>query len=99
MGERITLTTPEVVPQQQTTEYRPVLIHLEREPQPRLYVVFAGSNGERREWRVDEPGRALTLIKALNTANLTTNSLEKRCMTQAIADGVFAGAVTGAPDA
>jgi hypothetical protein len=96
--ERITLAAPEVVPQIQTTDYRPVVIHLEREPQPRVVVLFAGTNGERKEWRVDDPARALTLLKALNTANLTLNSLEKRCMTQAIADGVFAGAITGTPD-
>jgi hypothetical protein len=97
--ERITLTVPEVQPQIQTLDYRPITIVLDREPRARILVVFLGTNGERREWRVEDPVRALTLIKALNKADLTTNSLDKRCMTQALADGVFAGTITGTPDA
>lgn len=97
--ERIQLTVAEVVPQMQTTEYRPIRILLDREPQPFILVLFVGTNGERREWRVDDPVRAFTLLKGLNTARLDLKSLEKRCMEQAIADGVFAGAITGAPDA
>jgi hypothetical protein len=101
--EKITLATPEVVPQIQTTDYRPVKIHLDREPEARIFVLFYGTNGERREWRVDDAARALTLLKALNTANLSLKSLERRCLEQAIADGVFgnpatAGTVTGVPD-
>lgn len=38
---------------------------------------------------------AMTLITALNKANLTTQSLNQRIFTQAIADGKLAGAQSG----
>jgi hypothetical protein len=96
--EKITLTAPEVVPQLTTVDYRPIQIHLTEEPVPQILVIFKGTNGERRQWVVDDPVRALNLLKALDTANLSLKSLRRRCMEQAIADGVFGGTVTGVPD-
>ena len=40
---------------------------------------------------------ATALMVALNKANLTSNSLQKRIFTQLIADGKLAGTVSGAP--
>jgi hypothetical protein len=40
----------------------------------------------------------VTLINALNTANLSTRSLVKRMFERLIADGYIAGTVTGTPD-
>ncbi len=98
MAERIVLTTAEVTPQITTTDYRVVGIHLDREPQARILVNFRGTNGETREWKVDDPVRASNLLKALNTANLQLKSLERRCLELAMGDGVFAGAIAGTPD-
>lgn len=41
---------------------------------------------------------AEAMVKALNKANLTTTSLEKRVYNQLIADGAFVASVTGTPD-
>lgn len=38
------------------------------------------------------------LLTALNTADLTSNSLIKRIFTRLIADGYLTGSVTGTPD-
>ena len=40
---------------------------------------------------------ATTLMRGLNTANLTANSLHKRTLTRLIADGKLAGTVSGTP--
>lgn len=41
---------------------------------------------------------AADLMRSLNTANLSTNSLNKRVMNKLINDGIVAGTVTGQPD-
>jgi hypothetical protein len=49
----------------------------------------------------DEPGNpiATTLIRALNTANNTQRSLQRRVLERLVADGKLpAGTVTGTPD-
>ena len=94
--ETITLTSPEVV-NITTTDYRVGQILLTRFPEWRISVIFIGTNGERKTWMV-EGARAQTLITALNKANLTAKSLERRCIEQAAADGVFVGSITGTPD-
>ena len=40
---------------------------------------------------------ATNLMRTLNTANLSTNSLHKRTLTKLIADGKLAGTITGTP--
>jgi hypothetical protein len=39
-----------------------------------------------------------TLLNALNTANLSTNSLVKRIFNRLVADGYISGTVSGTPD-
>jgi hypothetical protein len=61
-----------------------------------------------RAWLVGENGleklcqwdgaTADTLIIALNKANLTTISLEKRVLNQAVTDGKLSGTISGSPD-
>lgn len=94
--ETIVLTTPEVV-SQTTTGYHIIGIYLILEP-PSIFVAFRGTNGETREWRVTDAAVAGPLLTALSKANLSVKSLPKRIMEQAIADGVFAGTISGAPD-
>lgn len=42
--------------------------------------------------------QACTLIRALNKANLSTISLQRRIFNQLISDGVLSGSVTGTPE-
>lgn len=95
--ETIALTTPESTPAITTTGYRVVAINLQWELE-HIDVTFKGTNGEFKRWVVDG-ALATTRMKALNTANLTVKSLHRRCIELAITDGVFAGTVTGTPDA
>ncbi len=41
---------------------------------------------------------AVTLLNALNKANLTVKSLQKRILERLLADGKFDGSVSGVPD-
>ena len=62
-----------------------------------IVVVFLGSNNERRECRTEDTA-ATTLMTALNTANLSSNSLHKRAINHYISTGCLgAGTVTGSP--
>jgi hypothetical protein len=45
-----------------------------------------------------EGAEACTMLRALNKANLTTNSLHKRILDRLIADKVLVGAVAGVPE-
>lgn len=93
--EEITLTSPEVQPEIRTTKYRVSSLLLDWDNM-RITVALTGNNGERRA--VDY-GDAEVLLRALNTANLSTNSLHRRLMVRLLADGHLAGAIGGAPDA
>lgn len=90
------------VPQSTTTTntgYHVAQMLFTRFPGWSIAVVFVGDNGERVTWSVTDPVRAQTLLTALNKANLSVKSLERRCLEQAQLDGVIsAGAVTGTPD-
>jgi len=94
--ETLTLTTPEVTPQITTTEYRVVYLLLEWE-QGLIVIHLRGTNGERTEVRYTGP-EAVTMIRTLNTANLSVKSLHKRILEKLVADGKIAGTVTGTPD-
>lgn len=95
MAESITLATPEVV-SRTTTDYR--IGRMTFDPDAQLILIlFRGTNGEQREWRV-EGATAMTRMRALMKADLSTKSLPRRIMEAAIADGVFAGTISGAPD-
>lgn len=67
--------------------------------QGRVFVRCVANTGETVE-KVYDAGttpRGSVLISNLNTANLSTRSLEARVYDRLIADGVFAGTVTGTP--
>ena len=56
------------------------------------------SGGKSLECRY-EGATAQTLINSLNKANLSTNSLEKRVMSQCQTDGLIgSGSISGSPD-
>lgn len=93
MAEELTLATPITTPA--NTGYRVVTLDLNWEEQY-IRVVLRGTNQERLEhyWRSNV---AITLMAALNTANLTIKSLHRRVMERLIVDGVIVGSVTGTP--
>jgi len=101
--ESVVLDNPAAVDPGATT-FRPFMIHIELLPGPRIIVGL-------QEWSAGfvDGGKNITctwtgteahsLIVALNKANLSSNSLEKRIMTQAQASGCLgAGTITGAPE-
>lgn len=94
--ETLSLTTPETVPAITTTDYRVIVLHLDLEG-AQIAIHLRGTNGERREFRY-EGAEATQLLVALNKANLSIKSLQRRILEKLIADGKLAGNVTGAPD-
>lgn len=94
--ESVTLTTPEVIPQITTTDYRVTYLQMDW-PQASIVIHLLGTNGERKEVRYDG-AVATTLMVALNTANLSIKSLHRRILERLIADGKLAGTVNGVPD-
>lgn len=97
MAESLTLTTPVTPSAPTTSSYRVISLNLQWEAQ-RITVVVKDNN-EKLLVVVYEGAQAVTLMTALNKANLTTNSLQRRILTQLAADGKLpAGTVTGAQD-
>ena len=101
MAESFQLAAP-VVTQLTVNGYAVDEIHLYRRSQ-RIVAVFVDTLGGRDKiWTIEGPAAA-ALMQQLNKANLQTKSLERRCMEQAAAAGLFgdpatAGAITGTPD-
>lgn len=61
----------------------------------RIYLL--GNNGQ--EHKVEYSGADATAqMVALNKANLSTKSLQKRVIEKLVADGKLAGTITGTPD-
>jgi hypothetical protein len=99
MAEELTLTTPVVTPAKTTTGYYVGRLLMDRDQQLFLMIV-RGTNGESRgaERRGVE---AMTLMRALNKANGTIKSLDRRALEWYLTQPEGAdlqGAVTGAPD-
>lgn len=104
MSETFVLTTAEVKPAISTANYRLILLHLDWE-QALIVIHLRGENGELREFRYGGPNadadgktKAITLMVALNKANLSIKSLQRRVLEQLAADGLLLGAVSGTPD-
>lgn len=62
-----------------------------------ITVELKGTNGERQAFSYDG-ATALNLIRALNTANLSTKSLQRRIFERLISDNLLVGTVAGIPD-
>lgn len=94
MAEQLNLTTPIVPPT--ITNYRVVLLELNWKS-AFIGIGMEGPNGE--TFRYSYSGvTATNLMIALNKANLSTTSLQKRILNQLLADGVVVGTVSGTPD-
>jgi hypothetical protein len=98
VAETFELTTPIVQPAR--TTYHVARVDLQWDAQV-VYVEVRSNDGKRIE-KTYTGADAVTLMRGLNTANLTTLSLNKRVLNRLVADGVFvlegAGTVTGTPD-
>lgn len=106
MPEDLILTTPEIVPQVTTTSYRVVGLSLDWE-RTTIVIRVRGSNGEVKTFVYggSDPStpqaakdKATALMIALNKANLSVKSLQRRVLEQLATDGLLVGGVTGAPD-
>lgn len=62
-----------------------------------IEVVLVGPNGERKT-HLYTGQTAANLMVALNKANLSTSSLQKRVLERLATDGVISGTVSGTPD-
>ena len=103
MAEKIVFTKP-VKADPGATTFRPTLVHLDWEADQvivRLREVSASglvSDGKVISHNYSGSA-ATTLLKTLNTANLSTKSLHRRIMEKLQADGVIgSGSISGAPD-
>jgi hypothetical protein len=94
MPETLTLTTPIVPPTRSGYTFVRLVIDLDAQV---IQAVVRGTDGVdvQGEW---SGATAVALMTALNTANLTTNSLVKRVFTKLTQDGKLpAGTVAGTP--
>lgn len=94
MPEIITLTAPVTTPN--ITDYRVIELNFNWDRQA-IAIGLRGTNGERRD-HAYYGATATTLMNQLNTANLSVQSLHRRVIARLVADGVLAGAISGAPD-
>lgn len=92
MAEALTLTTPQSV-----TDYTIDMLKLSWSGAS-IVVQLHDTQGDKH--KASYTGQAATdLMIALNKANLSTNSLQKRILNQLVTDGKLpAGTVTGTPD-
>jgi hypothetical protein len=98
MAETLGLTTPEVTPPITNAGYKIAAIHLLVVPTADVSVHLVGDNGERIEVRTADTTEAQTLLQQLNTANLSTKSLQRRCLEWCASKlPKLAGTVTGTP--
>lgn len=103
MAEKITLTTPIAKPSQTTIQLRSLRIDVGAKL---VEITWEGNNGEPGAARYLTPAPAgsglpsgADLISALNTANLTSNSLVRRVLARLQTDGhVPAGTIGGTPE-
>lgn len=94
--ESVTLTAPEVTPAITTTDYKVASLRLDVEGAI-VVIILRGTNGERKEFRY-ENSEATALMVALNKANLSIKSLQRRVLEKLVADGKLAGTIAGSPD-
>lgn len=94
MAEILTLTAPVVPPS--VTTYRVTGLSLNFGGE-KITIELTGTNGEK--WQHSIVGStAVTLMVALNKANLSTKSLQRRILERLVVDGVLSGSISGSPD-
>jgi len=101
MAERLDLTTP--VPKPSLTSYRvtDLVLHFDPPTGSLIQITLVGDSGDSltRTYRDSAADPvATTFLIALNKANLSVQSLQRRILARLVTDGVLAGAVSGTPD-
>lgn len=100
MAEQLDLTTP-IPGTAALNDYEVIGIHLnwmEAADDAYIKVVLAGDNGRGRSIVLATGAAARTLMAALNKADLSANSLQRRVLQKLIDDGHLAGTISGSPD-
>ena len=92
--EILTLTSPIVPPSITTWRVSYLALNWDGES---ITVGLRGSNGETKNHSYSG-ATAISLMTALNKANLSTISLHRRIINQLVTDGVILGTVSGSPD-
>ncbi len=89
MAEILTATVPGQF------EVRRLLLDLDRQL---IEIVIRENGGSGHRLFTYEGSTAVTLILALNKANLSITSLQRRILERLVADGKLTGTVSGTPD-
>jgi len=95
MVEQLDLTTP-FDPIPATNKWEVIGLNLQRKAAT-IVITLEGDGGDSFK-HVISGATATSLIVALNKADLSSNSLDRRIIQLLIDDGVFAGTISGAPD-
>jgi hypothetical protein len=100
MAESHTLADPVIFPAPpQLTDYRVIRFFIDRSTSEAQLLMAVRSNTDVVVEARYSGAAADTLIAALNTANLSIKSLQRRVLERMVADGFLAaGSVTGTPD-
>lgn len=93
MPEVLTLTLPIATPS--ITSYRVSRLVLDL-PAKQLWIALLDNNDQDHGYSY-EGDPAVTLMNALNTANLSVKSLQRRILEKLAADGLLVGTIGGTP--
>ena len=97
MAEQINLTSAYQPDPRTASQFQIARIDLNWRAASIVIEVFDSSSGLSRAF-VYDGDTATTLMVALNKANLSTKSLQKRVLEKLAADGLLAGTISGTPD-
>lgn len=101
--EQLDLTNPVTTPPVTTANYRVQVLLLDwetiqsAEGKGLVRITVRDNNGVVSDYQYTGP-EALDLMKWMNTANFTVNSMHKRILQKLSNDGFLPGTVTGTPD-
>lgn len=102
--EELELTDPVVIPEQVTDKYKVTGLNLNweslspPETEPGLVSIQLRSNNGEPFSHQYFGVEARDMMKWMNTANFSVNSMHKRILQKLSNDGVLPGTVTGVPD-
>ncbi len=102
--EELVLTDPVVVPEKTTDKFRVASFTMNMDAvvdlsgQPGFVSIELRSNHGEQLHHQYTGNVAINMIKTLNTANLTTKSMQKRILEKLSNDGIIPGTVTGTPE-
>lgn len=92
-AEQLNLTTPITAPS--TTTYKVIFLAMQW-PQGQVTIELADENGKTTGYSYNG-AEATSLMAALNTANLSVKSLQRRILEKLVSDGKLTGTVSGTP--